>query len=81
MKTHPKKIKEAIDFINSRSIIVLLDQEIVQQAVDYSVEKKLGAIDALIYSSTESVQSILITADADFQGLPDVEIIRQDDQL
>ena len=76
LKTSTPKIKEVFDFIQSRSIIILLDQAISEQAVDYSLHYKLGAIDALIYASAKSVNSVLLTADSDFNGLPDADILR-----
>ena len=75
--TDTQKINEVCGMIQSRSIIIPIDWEIAEGAVDYALQNKLGAIDALIYASARSVRSILITADLDFNGMPETEIIRQ----
>ena len=69
------KINLAIDFIKNRSIIINLNEEIVNSAVKLSTKHNLAIIDSLIYSSALNVDSVFVTADNDFRGLEKTEII------
>ena len=71
------KVSNSLEFIKNRAIIVNLDEEIVNSAVDISIKYKLAAIDSLIYSSALSVNAKLITADNDFSKLENVEVIKK----
>ena len=72
LKQDPKII---LDFIKERSGIIIPDLEIVEKAASIAVEKKLGAMDALIYATAQAKKAELITADNDFRGLEKVKII------
>ncbi len=74
-----KNFEDVQDFIKSRSIIINLDETISQHAADISFSHKLHALDALIYSTAETMNAQLVTADSDFESLNDVIIIRKDD--
>lgn len=69
------KILSSIEFIKQRAIIVDLSEEIILSAVDISLQYHLSAIDAIIYTSALKTHSTLVTADNDFRGLKNVEII------
>ena len=75
-KTESIKIQRTMDFIKKRSLIVNIDLETADQAVEFSVKNNLPAIDALIYSSNIKNDSILITLDNDFRGLNNVIILK-----
>jgi len=75
LEVSEEKIKSALQFIEKRSIIIPLNKEIIKQAVLFSLKYKLGTIDALIYASAQLFKAVLFTADNDFRGLPQVEII------
>ena len=50
-KINKDKIKEKIDFIKAKSIIIDLDNETAETAAEIAAEKDLPMADALIYSS------------------------------
>jgi len=77
LKVTPEEIERALQFIKSRGIIINLNEDILSQAVNFSVKYNLSAIDALIYATAMEQNSILITADNDFRGLPNTEIINK----
>ncbi len=70
-----EKILNALEFIKVRSLISELTEEICVQAADYSAEHELSAIDSLIYTTAKNNHALLITADNDFRGLKEVEIV------
>ena len=73
---HPTKgIEEAMDFIRERSIITDVNEAQAERAAGISVKKKLHTIDALIYTSADEANAVLLTCDSDFQGLENVEVI------
>lgn len=72
LKQDPKVL---LDFIKERSGIIIPDMEITEKAAEISVEKKLGAMDALIYATAQLKNAELITGDNDFRGLEKVRII------
>lgn len=69
------KITKSIEFIKKRSLIIEVNDEIAERAVDFSIEKKLPIIDSLIYATAVLNKAILITSDNDFRSLKDVVII------
>ena len=77
LKVTPEEIERALQFIKLRGIIINLNEDILSQAVNFSVKYNLSAIDALIYATAMEQNSILITADNDFRGLPNTEIINK----
>lgn len=66
--------KQSIAFIKQRSIIVPIDQEIVDKTIEAIDEKSLSMVDALIYASALNSKSPLVSMDNDFRGLKNVEI-------
>ena len=72
LKQEPKQF---LGFVKERSSIIFPDIEIVEKAAQIAVEKKLGAMDALIYATAQLQNTELITGDNDFRGLEGVLII------
>ena len=70
-----KDFKVLLDFIKQRGEIVFPDVVIVERAAEFAVEKKLGAMDALIYATSVGCRAKLISGDNDFRGLEGVRII------
>ncbi len=75
LKINKGFIETALDFIKIRSIIVNINEDIVNKAVDLSVKNRLHAVDSMIYASALSLDVKLVTADNDFRNLDNVEII------
>ena len=71
-------LEEVLAFIDNRSIVINLDEDISRSAADFALQYKLHAMDALIYASAKSIYSALVTADSDFEKLDDVFIIQQE---
>ncbi len=44
-------------------------------AADVSLEHGLPMADAMVYASAQANRALLVTLDADFKGLPDVEYL------
>ena len=70
-----EKIEKMISFMTGRSIIINLTENIVRKSAKISIQYELAAVDALIYATAMEQNLILITADNDFRGLPNTEII------
>ena len=68
-------IMKILDFIKSRSIIVDINKEIAERAVEISFKYNLAAIDSIIYTSALSNDAEFITLDNDFRNLPNTTII------
>lgn len=75
MKIFDDKISKAMSFIIHKSIVANLDLEIVDGATRISLEKKLAAIDSLIYSTSLLNNCVLVTGDSDFEGLDKVHVL------
>ena len=63
------KLKRSLEFIKKRSLIMNIDAEISEDAVEFSIKNNLHTVDALIYSSALKNNSMLVTLDDDFKGL------------
>jgi predicted nucleic acid-binding protein len=70
-----EQINKSFECIKQRSIIVELSEEICEEAANLSVKLDLPAIDSLIYTSAIKNNASLITADNDFRGKKNVEMI------
>lgn len=70
-----KEYVRFLTFIRERSIIIPIDKEIAEKAADIAIEKKLAAMDALIYTTAIVKNAELVTGDNDFRGLDNVRII------
>lgn len=70
-----ERIKQVLDFIKSRSVVVDITPIVSENAALFSIEHKLAAIDSLIYASAQENNAMLITADNDFRGLPGTVVL------
>lgn len=68
-------IIEILDFIKKRSIIINVDKEIAEKAVELAIKHDLATIDSIIYASALINNSEFITLDYDFRNLPNVLVI------
>ncbi|MEM3070848.1 MAG: type II toxin-antitoxin system VapC family toxin [Candidatus Bathyarchaeia archaeon] len=64
-----------LELIIERSFIIPLDIEIALLAAEMKKEYRLHTVDAIIYATSQRRRLILVTGDAHFKGLPNVEII------
>lgn len=69
------KIEENIKFIKERSILIDVTAKIAEMASEISIEKKIPAIDALIYTTAILNKAVLLTLDNDFRNLENVVIL------
>lgn len=70
-----KNPQEFLEFIKQRSGLIVPDIEIVEKAAALAIEKKLAAMDALLYTTSVLHKAEFITGDNDFRGLEQVRII------
>ena len=66
---------EAISALR-RATIVPVDETLALEAADVALERRLAMADAIVYATARRVGATLVTADADFENLPDVVLIR-----
>jgi len=64
-----------LTFMKQRSVIIMPTIEINEKAAEIAIQKNLGAIDALIYTTTLLHKAELVTGDNDFRGLENVKIV------
>jgi len=53
-----------------------LSEERALEAADVALERRLAMADAIVYATARRVGATLVTADADFEDLPNVVLIR-----
>ena len=53
-----------------------LDESLALEAADISLEHGLAMADAIIFATARRHRADIVTADADFEGLPGVTLIR-----
>lgn len=70
-----EQIQQLIDFIKERSALLDVTTRVSEKGAVVSVEYKLAAIDALIYTSAQDSNATLVTGDNDFRGLANVTIL------
>lgn len=76
-KIESKKIRECMDFIKLKSIVIQVNADIAHKAVEVAIKNKLATVDALIYATALTQNAFLITGDNDFRGLPKVFIVQK----
>ncbi|MBI4636955.1 MAG: type II toxin-antitoxin system VapC family toxin [Candidatus Rokubacteria bacterium] len=59
-----------------RATIAAVDESLALQAADLSLALGLAMADSLVYATARRHAAKLVTADADFEGLPDTIVIR-----
>lgn len=70
-----KKIKENINFIKQKSILINVNESIVEKAVDIAIKNDISAMDSLIYTSALGNDLEFITLDNDFRGLDKAKVL------
>ena len=53
-----------------------MDESLALEAADISLAYGLAMADSLVYATARRHGARLVTADADFQGLPDAIVVR-----
>jgi predicted nucleic acid-binding protein len=53
-----------------------LDESLALEAADISLERGLSMADAIIFATATKHRAEIVTADADFEGLPGVTLVR-----
>jgi predicted nucleic acid-binding protein len=56
--------------------VVPVDESLALEAADISLAHRLAMADSLVYATARRSGAILVTGDADFEGLPDTVVIR-----
>ena len=59
-----------------RATIVPVDEPLALEAADLSLAHGLAMADSLVYATARRFGAMLVTADADFEGLPETVVIR-----
>jgi predicted nucleic acid-binding protein len=59
-----------------RATIVPVDSTLALEAADISLQRGLAMADSLVYATAQRHGAKLVTGDTDFDGLPDVTIVR-----
>lgn len=75
LKLSGEKVEASLEFIKNRALIININEEIIHYACEVSVKNQLSALDSLIYASAVYTKALLVTADNDFRGLKNVEVI------
>ncbi len=75
LKSWPNEAEEKKNYLLTRCNIIEVSKEIAIEAAKTKVAKKLALADSLIYATAKLNKVKLITADNDFRGLENVEIL------
>ncbi len=59
-----------------RTTIVPLDASLALEAADISLERGLAMADSIVYATARRYGAKLVTADVDFEGLPEAIVVR-----
>ena len=59
-----------------RATIAPVDEPLALEAADLSLAHGLAMTDSLVYATARRFGATLVTADADFEGLPDTVVVR-----
>ena len=66
---------EAISALR-RATIAPVDESLALEAADVSLAHGLAMADSLVYATARRYEAMLVTGDADFQGLPGTVVVR-----
>ena len=71
--------ERAIEAVSAlrRATIVPVDASIALEAADVSLERDLAMADSIVYATARRYGARLVTADADFEGLPEAILVRR----
>ena len=75
IKIKMRKILRSMEFIKKKSLVVPVNEEIVENAVGIALSNNLPLVDSLIYATALLHKRRLVTCDNDFRGLENVEIL------
>jgi predicted nucleic acid-binding protein len=70
-----EKALEAVSALR-RATIVPVDESLALEAADVSLEQGLAMADSIVYATARRHGATLVSADADFEGLPGAVVIR-----
>lgn len=59
-----------------RATIVPVDESLALEAADISLALGLAMADSLVYATARRHDARLVTADTDFEGVPDAVVLR-----
>lgn len=70
--------ERAIEAVSAlrRATIVPLDESLALEAADVSLERGLAMADSIVYATARRHGATLVSADADFGGLPGAVVVR-----
>ena len=71
----PELIKEKIEYIKKRALIIPVDEIIAEKAATISLEHNLAASDSIIYATALINKAELLTLDNDFRGLMNAKVL------
>ena len=69
-------IEKSLKYIKEKSNIIAPDKEICEEATDISIEKSIGTVDAIIYTTALKNNAKLITSDNDFRNLSNAQVLK-----
>ena len=70
--------ERAIEAVSAlrRATIAPVDESLALEAADVSLAHGLAMADSLVYATARRHRAKLVTADADFEGLPEAIVVR-----
>ncbi|OLC34989.1 MAG: hypothetical protein AUH81_10990 [Candidatus Rokubacteria bacterium 13_1_40CM_4_69_5] len=70
--------ERAIEAVSAlrRATIATVDESLALEAADVSLAHGLAMADSLVYATARQHRAKLVTADADFEGLPEAIVVR-----
>jgi len=71
-----EKVAVSLNFVKKRSLLIDVNAEISEMAIEFSIKHKIPTIDAIVYASASKNNATLITLDNDFRNLDNVIIIK-----
>ena len=69
-------VKEVLRYMRENTTVLSLNEDLVVDAVNWRLKNKLHAIDSILYQSALNSDALFITADSDFDGMPNVEKVK-----
>lgn len=69
------RVEQFISFIRRRSTIISIDEEMAIDAAENMKKFKLHAMDAIIYACANKTNARLVTGDAHFKNIPNIEFL------
>ncbi len=70
-----REANQSVQFMEDNSVIIHVNKETAIQSAEHCLKHRLHAIDSILYASALQADSVFITADHDFSGLPKARII------